>query len=325
MGIVLFLVEIVFFIALPVAREIGAWWQLRERLRRTRRAALTGGAVLALACLLFVPWSTRIDVPAVLEWRDPVRLYPARAARVASVQAAQGQDLAAGDKVVTLEVPEIASQIAQTRTRLDLTRLRLARRMADDQDREQSLVLEDEMRSLQTRLAGFEQERDLLTMRMPVSGRLLELNPALHAGRWVSKTEPIATIGKPGHWIVRGYVGESDLRRLPLGALGTFVAHETLLRAFQVALGEISQAGAASIELPELMSVHGGAIAVEEDRTRRLVPVSAQFLVTLRPVGTVPPVDRIVRGTVVLHGEAESFAVRAWRQVVTVLVREMGF
>ena len=325
LGIVLFLVEIVFFIALPVVRELNAWWRLRGHLWRTRRAAATGLAAVMLVGALFVPWPVRIDIPAVLEWRDPVRLFPVRAARVASVEVVQGQDLPAGAILVTLDVPELVSQMALTRTRLAVTRLRLARRMADDEDRQQSLVLEDELRALASRLQGLEQEQALLTVRTPVPGRLLELNPGLHPGRWIAKTEPVAMVGKPGQWIMRGYAGEADLQRVAPGARGSFIAHESLLPPIDVELIEIAQAGAPSIELPELMSPHGGAIAVEEDRARRPVPVSAQYLATLAPRSRIPPIDRVVRGTAVLEGAPESQAARAWRHVLAVFVRETGF
>ena len=325
LGLVLFAIEIIFFIARPIVREIKQWWTRRHFLFATRRAAITAGAGILFLAFFCFPWSSRVDIPAVIEVREVVRLYPVRAARIVSVPSTEGQALAAGTPLITLEVPELASQIKLARTKLDLIQLRLSRRTVDTQDREQSLVLEDEARSLRTQLDGLAREQALLAMKSPFAGQLMELNAALHPGRWIAKGELIAIIGKPGNSVVRGYVSEIDVWRIAPGARGYFVPNETPRARIAVVLDEIAPAGAPAIDIAEVMSIHGGGVAVEEDRTRRQVPVSAQYLVTLNPAAGLQNNDRVVRGTVVLRGMAESFAVRTWRQVTNILIRETGF
>jgi putative peptide zinc metalloprotease protein len=329
LGLILFAIEIAFFIVLPIVREIRAWWENRQKLCRTRRAAATAALLVILLAAFIVPWSSRVEIPAVIEIRGVARLYPARAARVISVHAVAGQAVEAGALLVTLEAPEIAAQMRLASTKLELVQVRLSRRTVDAQDREQSLVLEDEQRALRTQLAGLHREQKAMVMQSPFTGRLLELEPTLQAGRWIGKTELIASIGKldtwPSSWIVRGYVGESDVWRIATGARGVFIPFETPLLRIGVVLDEIALAGASNIELPEVLSIHGGAIAVEEDRARRQIPVAAQYLATLTPETALPGAARVIRGVVVLHGTEESFAARVWRQVSSILIRETGF
>lgn len=208
LGLILFAIEIVFFIALPILREIRQWWTRRGDFLATRRAAVSAGAIVVLLALFCVPWSSRVDIPAVIETRDTVRLFPVRAARITAVPSKEGQDIGVGTPLIILEAPEIAAQMKMAKTKLDLIALRLSRRTVDTQDREQSLVLEDEMRSLRTQIDGLVREQSLPTMQSPLAGRLIELNPALHPGRWISKSEPVAIVGKPGVMVFRGYVDE---------------------------------------------------------------------------------------------------------------------
>jgi putative peptide zinc metalloprotease protein len=236
-----------------------------------------------------------------------------------------GDPLREGDPLVELDAPDVDNEMRLTETRIALAERRLARRIADATDREQSLVLEDELAALRVNLAGLHSIRERLVVRAPVAGRVLELNDALHPGRWVAMTEAIARVGDPSAVVVRGYVAEQDLWRLADAARGRLVPYETPAASIPLTLTSVARSGAPAIELAELAQVHGGRIAASEDRDRRLVPISAQFLATMTPVDALPPVNSVTRGLVLIEGKAESLAGRAARQVARVLVRESGF
>jgi putative peptide zinc metalloprotease protein len=323
LGIVLFLVEILYFILLPIWREVRTW--RRGATSATRQAAVTLAGLTLLVAVLLVPWSRDVEVPAILEARDAVLVHPPRPARVKSVLVGVGDPLREGDPLVELDAPDVDNEMRLTETRIALAERRLARRIADATDREQSLVLEDELAALRVNLAGLHSIRERLVVRAPVAGRVLELNDALHPGRWVAMTEAIARVGDPSAVVVRGYVAEQDLWRLADAARGRLVPYETPAASIPLTLTSVARSGAPAIELAELAQVHGGRIAASEDRDRRLVPISAQFLATMTPVDALPPVNSVTRGLVLIEGKAESLAGRAARQVARVLVRESGF
>jgi putative peptide zinc metalloprotease protein len=323
LGIVLFLVEILYFILLPIWREVRTW--RRGATSATRQAAVTLAGLTLLVAVLLVPWSRDVEIPAILEARDAVLVHPPRPARVKSVLVGVGDPLREGDPLVELDAPDVDNEMRLTETRIALAERRLARRIADATDREQSLVLEDELAALRVNLAGLHSIRERLVVRAPVAGRVLELNDALHPGRWVAMTEAIARVGDPSAVVVRGYVAEQDLWRLADAARGRLVPYETPAASIPLTLTSVARSGAPAIELAELVQVHGGRIAASEDRDRRLVPISAQFLATMTTVDALPPVNSVTRGLVLIEGKAESLAGRAARQVARVLVRESGF
>ena len=328
LGIVLFAVEIVYFIAKPVAGELAYWWRERASLAAAPRTKITAAvfAVLFLGCA--IPWSARVYVPAVLEAEVLARIYPQRAGLVKEVRVNPGEAVRAGAVIAVLASPEIDLQMRVTRRRIALLNMRLARRSSDEEDRTQSLVMERGILSLNSTLAGLEREAEELVIRSPSAGVVAELSPELHTGRVVGRSEFVALVKGSGGLVARGYLAERDIMRVKAGAKGRFIADLPGMPALAVTLKDVAESGASAIELPELASAHGGAIAVRPHAGQkgytRLAPVEAQYLAIMSAgSGAVAP-DYAIRGVVQLDGETQSFIARAWRQVASVLVRESG-
>lgn len=329
LGIALFAVEIIYFIARPIAAEIMRWWKDGAAIRATRRTRITAGVVALLLMATFIPWSTRVFVPAVVDAAEIARVYPQLGGTVAEIRVKAGDAVKAGDVLVRLTSSELEHEAAQTAGKIDLVRLRLARRASDAEERSNSLILEQELRTLTSALEGFKKERANLTITAPQAGVVAEFNSAIHIGRVIGRSEFVALIRGNETLLARGYVAQEDVPRLGSSNAGRFVPDVAGLPTVPVRLEQVAQAGAATIEMPELASQYGGAIAVRprsgDHGSKRLIPVNANYLATMAVTDTAayPPVS--ARGVVVLDGEAQSIAGRAWRRVASVLVRESGF
>lgn len=329
LGIALFAVEIIYFIVRPIAAEIMRWWKDGAAIRATRRTRITAGVVAILLMATFVPWSTRVFVPAVVDAAEIARVYPQLGGTVAEIRVKAGDAVNAGDVLVRLTSSELEHEAAQTAGKIDLVRLRLARRASDAEERSNSLILEQELRTLTSALEGFKKERANLTITAPQAGVVAEFNSAIHIGRVIGRSEFVALIRGNGTLLARGYVAQDDVPRLGSSNAGRFVPDVAGLPTVPVRLEQVAQAGAATIEMPELASQYGGAIAVRprsgDHGSKRLIPVNANYLAIMAVTDTAayPPVS--ARGVVVLDGEAQSIAGRAWRRIASVLVRESGF
>lgn len=329
LGIALFAVEIIYFIARPIAAEIMRWWKDGAAIRATRRTRITAGVVALLLMATFIPWSTRVFVPAVVDAAEIARVYPQLGGTVAEIRVKAGDAVKAGDVLVRLTSSELEHEAAQTAGKIDLVRLRLARRASDAEERSNSLILEQELRTLTSALEGFKKERANLTITAPQAGVVAEFNSAIHIGRVIGRSEFVALIRGNETLLARGYVAQEDVPRLGSSNAGRFVPDVAGLPTVPVRLEQVAQAGAATIEMPELASQYGGAIAVRprsgDHGSKRLIPVNANYLATMAvtDAAAYPPVS--ARGVVVLDGEAQSIAGRAWRRVASVLVRESGF
>ena len=324
LGIVLFLAEIAYFVARPVASELSEWVKLRGEILVRPRTAITVLASLGLVALLVVPWSTGVEIPAVVEAAQLQPVHAPRPARVTALHVAQGASVETGDPIVSLASPDIDNELRLSHTRLRLIRLQLARRGADSIDREASLVLENELAALISRIEGLERERAELVLRAPFSGRIAELEPHLAPGRWVGPGEPLAVVVGGHGLIARGYVAEQDMWRIVPGSKGRFVPDHAQRPALPVAVSAVAASAAAGIEIADLAGTFGGKVAVSGDPASGLVPVNAQFMVQMATVGEVPEYELAARGVAVVEGRAESLVARAWRQTLKVLLRESG-
>ena len=325
LGLILFSVEIWFFVVRPIVREIMSWSKIGVANLSIVRTALTCSLAVGVLLALTVPWSGRIEAPALLADADVANIYPNRAARIASVETSKGARLAKGATLVHLVSPELESAIRSTEIQLALTRVRMARSTADQQDKAQLLVLAGELASNATKLAGLQKEREQLTVRAPADGVVAMLAPHLRPGLWLAKSDLIAVMTGQKTLTARGYLSESALSRVHPGASGRFVPDDLTRPTFPVTLSKIALSGAASIDIPELASIYGGRVGVEPDAGQRLAPVGAQYLVEFTVPGSSAFPSQTVRGLIELDGAPESFAVALWRQVAKVMIRESGF
>ena len=325
LGIILFAVEIWYFILSPAVHEVREWWGMQRADISATRTGVTAVVCLSLLLGMLLPWSGAVTLPAIVEAADIVPIFPQRSARVTSIEVTAGQSVRAGDVLARLQSPDIDNDLLTTEIRISATKLRLARVATDPSDRSELLVLLKELDAHQSKRDGLQVERAELVVRAPIEATVIELDSELHAGRWLGRSERLMLLGARRSHVLKGYIDESGLARVAEGVGGRFIPDDPTLAGVAVRLRRVAQAGAAAIEIPALASTHGGRIAVESDQQQRLVPIAAHYLVEMLPDAAMAAPSHVLRGVVHLDGRAESFAIRAWRQVSRVLIRESGF
>ena len=328
LGVTLFLVEIVYFILRPVWAELREWHRMRAAIVRARRGLYVAAACAAAVGAAFVPLSTTVLVPALIEDRNLVQVFPARAGVVVERGAAQGDRIEAGGLILAMASPELDHEIRLAKLRRDLVTRRLARTAGDRVDRASLLVLEQSLASLKSKVAGLEKERAELRVTAPAGGTIVEMPPDLHAGRWLARNELLARLAANEACTVRGYVSEADVARIDLTTIARFVPENTWAASHAVRLEQVAVVGTRAMDLIELSSHYGGSIAarsvVRPGEPRSQVPVSGQFLLSGEAVARACAVAQSGRGMLHVSARPESLAARLWRRILQVAVRESG-
>jgi putative peptide zinc metalloprotease protein len=326
LGIFLFLIEIVVFIALPVMREIKHWWSERKRISNAPRTMLTGAIIAGLAALAFVPWSGTVMIPAVLEPQVFARIFPKASGEITALHVNMGDWVEAGAKIMELDQPRLRKEQKLIDVRIAVIRERLDRRVSDRKELSATLQLEQELQSLTEKANSIIREMDNLVIRAPVAGYLRELNPLLHLGRSLARDEEIGLIVADNGLAARGYLEQDSLWRVSPGREGTFVPDDITVKPFSVTFRNASPVGAQTIDVPLLASVHGGKVeSWPQGKNGELTPLHASHLVQMDVTGSIPSQpDQVLRGTVRMDGEKQSFSTRALRHVLKVLVQESG-
>ncbi|KPA92165.1 membrane-fusion protein [Pseudomonas asplenii] len=323
LGIFLMLVELGWFIFLPIFKETREWWARREQ-AHTPRVLLSGLGLLGLLLLVAVPWRSSVEVPAMLEAGRVTALHAPVAARVRQVNVEDGQRVEQGAVLVELESPDIESRSIIVRREIDILQLQLRRQAGRSETAADVGILEQRLAESVAEYRGLQARRERLLLRAPQAGQVRDLMPQLRAGRWVSSREPLARIVEDGTRL-RGYLAEEDLWRVAPGASGRFVADDPMRPAWPVELLDVDANGVSVIDQEALTSDHHGPIAVRRDENRRPEPVQAQYGARLKLLEEVPTPSHPLRGVAVLQGRSESLLGIAWRRMAALGVRESGF
>ncbi|WP_085727540.1 HlyD family efflux transporter periplasmic adaptor subunit [Pseudomonas sp. R37(2017)] len=323
LGIFLMLVELVWFIFLPIMSEWRQWWSRREQAHGSR-VLLSGLALLGLLLALIVPWRSAVEVPAMLEAGRVSTLHAPVAARIKTVNVRDGQSVAQGEVLIELESPDLDSRQAIARREIEIQQLQMRRQASRSETASDAAIVEQRLAEAVAEYRGLAAQRERLLLRAPFAGTVRDLLPQWTVGRWLSTREPLARVVEEGVRL-RGYLAEAELWRVSPGATGRFIADDPMHPSIAVQLSEIDTNGVAFVDQEALTSDHHGPIAVRRDQQQRAEPVQAQYgarLTTLEPAST--PVQPL-RGVVVLQGSGESLLGVAWRRMAALGVRESGF
>ena len=81
LGIVLFIIEIGWFVALPVLKELKEWWKMRDSIVERRHAWYTAAAASSLSGRFALPCSFSVRVPAIVRASEPTQGFSRRPLR----------------------------------------------------------------------------------------------------------------------------------------------------------------------------------------------------------------------------------------------------
>lgn len=324
LGIFLMLVELGWFIALPVWRELKFWWKYRDSAEPRRVLPTLGIGALVLLALL-VPWRTSVEVPAVLEASQVSEVHTPVGARIRQVLVREGQRVAVGDPLLELESPDLDARLRIAGNEIRAQQLQIARVTANPLTVADAGVLESQLAQQLADYRGLAAQRERLQLRATQEGVVRDLASDLRPGEWLAPERVLLRVAGSGKPKLRGYVEQQALARLSPGDEGRFVAEQPGLASLPVRLVELDAASSAALALPLLASDLGGPLAVRRDAEQRAVPEHAQYGARLEVLEDAPPPQQAVRGMVSLHGRSESILGGFLRRLAALGVRESGF
>ncbi len=327
LGIVLAGIELVFFIGLPIYKELAVWWTRRGDIVSNRRGLLSLSLFVVLMVLLWVPLPLRISLPALYQAHNQVKIYPPVAGKLTALSVEEGAIVQTGDPIFALSSLPLHYQLRETSLRIDLLKKRLGRQVADQEERANIQVNINSLLAEENQLRSIHLQNDDLKLDAPISGTVTYRDETVRVGDVVSSSSVVVEIASFDQMEVRAFVRETDRHRLKIGAEARFVPEDLFRSSIKAAIVEVSEAGESEIALPYFQSIYGGGIAVEqgEDNTGKMKPIEAVYQVRfLVEEGGSPVSDKALRGTIHVDAVAESFGIRAFRQIAKVFLRELG-
>ena len=328
LGILLAIIEILWFIWFPIQKELVVWYKKRGEMHWNRHSIISVSLLVLLMLLFFLPWRSYQLLPAVLRPAEFTELYPPVASRIEKVYVREQTVVKKGTPLFDLVSPELAFNIRQAATEMKLAEALLQRANTDvDLLREQrEVAIEQNVKAWQL-YQGYKQKEAQLRITAPFDGVIVDITDDLRPGLWVGEEQSLGMLANTsGRQLVFAYADSEALGALNQGAQGVFYAEQLDKKKFPVTIVHISQVNTEFLNEPLLASIHQGPIPVEPpEQPGRYRPRESIFLVVLAVDKNSAPMAAIQRGYVRVDSEARSYALRMWRNLHSLFIRESGF
>ncbi|MBS1191999.1 MAG: secretion protein HylD [Rhodocyclaceae bacterium] len=324
-GILLFLVEIGWFVLLPLYRELQAWRQRLPALAASRRARRTAAIALAAFLLLAVPWPTRIATSGLLRPAEQFVLYAPAHAQLAALPVPEGTAVKAGALLLQLASPDLESRERGAQARIERLRWQASAGAFDNEQRAQWQVLQEQLATAKAELASIQADAARYAPAAPFDGVLRDFDPDLRPGVWLSQNEPLARLVAEGPQQVVAYLDEEEIGRVAVGDSARFHADGLEGPFLPLQVARIDPQASRTLPEPELASLYGGGVLVREKKGL-LYPERAVYRVTLKAIG--PGGDlagQSWRGSVTIAGRWSAPGWRFLRAALALFWREAGF
>lgn len=324
-GILLFVVEIAWFILRPIRQELRAWKERWPLIRQRGRSRLSLLLIILLIGLTLLPWPGRISVSGMLR---PIAVWPVHVPGPAYLQAlprGEGEAIEAGAVLVDLLAPEVQARRDVIAAQVERLRWQAASAGFANDSRARLQSAREELATAETELAGLDQELARYQPKAPFAGYLHDLDPDLQPGQWLAAKERIALlVGREGY-LVETFLDEEAVKRVSPGDAAVFVSDGGDGGALKLKVRHIDADATRTLANGMLVAQAGGHILVRE-RQGRLVPEHGMYRVVLA-VDSAPGAlaGRSWRGTVVIHSDWQVPAWRYLRNALTVVLREASF
>ncbi len=341
LGIFLFFVEVGVFVMVPVVREIKEWL-LRMRGSALKTRGMVTLCLLGMLCgVALVPWHGEVSAPALLQAGQHVRLVAPVGAQLVAMPVAVGDTVARGASLFLLRSPELEQEISRLRSRLELLQWRISFLFMRRETAADVPVAQQERQAAMRRLALLERQQLQMRVVAPFAGSVVDIAEPLEEGEWVAAGEWLGTVTNDAEMHAIAYVDERDLHRLSAGANARFIPEDPDAPSVELVVEHVAHTASRHLAAaPELASPNGGAIAAMRASSAVAgefgleggvwVPEQAVYRMVLRSLPGARNVEtgeqgRVLRGSVVIDAERQSFATRTARYVLAVFLRESGF
>ena len=333
LGLILMIVELAWFIGLPIWKEVLIWGERSHEIMRRPRAIVNASVLIAILVFTALPVQSTVTIPAVMHAAKHRSVYSPVPAYIKEINFKDGDRFSTGDVLARLESAPLKRDL--TLATLQLENLKsIKRREQTDSElyRERRGALEDEIKAAQENLESLKRQEEQLIITAEFDGMIRDLSPEIHPGRNVNPGQLLFQTVKTDEIKVTGYLNEDQLARVKKGNTGVFHPDYSLTQGQNVKISEISDVNVQTLDWKELSSVYSGPIASEffseNQGAQGIFPrqslYKVEFTTAQSAEKTIKKQWLIEKGQVKLEAEHASMAHTFFKRLSGLIVRESG-
>ncbi len=325
LGIFLFAVEIIWFIGIPIGKEILAWWKLKSDFILSFKLLRSIFTIAFLTFIIFYPWKNYQKIPAIFQADQSAFIYAPVDSQIKEIYIDEGQLVEINQLLLSLKSPELELSISQTKEELDMINIKISDSLGDDLTRSQLLVLKSEKQKFETQLNNLLKVRSSLEIKSPFAGEIVS-SLQLKKNQWVNKEDPLLSlVNKNSHNII-AFISERDIDLVIKNKEAKFTSplNEKLTMIAQIS--SISKSPVNNFDLyPMATSIFDGPIASREGPLGRIQSEEAFYIIRMDLISDEKFSEQKILGNAQIAVKPISFSEKIYKIVYSVLVRELNF
>jgi len=324
LGVFLMLVEVTWFIALPIYKEMLHWLSNRENMSWNKNSLLTTIFTTIVIVLIVYPWQTRVEAPAVLKAGKQSDIYLVFPAKLGKILVKQGEHVEGGQLLLQFSSVDLESKIEQSQSKIKALRWQVSFHGQEKHLNQHQQITQSELQSELSEYKGLLDEQDRLKIRAPFSGQVLDINEQLQQGQWISENEWLLTVTQFDHYKIEAYINEGYLGQILQSKQAVFYPEQLDWTSFQCQIFRIDNAASTQIP-PAYASLYSGNIPIKSNHSKELIPESSVYRLWLyADKQEKQTINREIRGRIMINVAAESMVSLLWKQILAILIRESG-
>lgn len=324
LGLILVTVQLFNSLIKPVSKELGFWWEQREKSKLFPNTAITFTILALIVAWLVLPSRGTLNLPGYKRATESATIYAPESGLLLSIIDDADNRVEAGDLLVEMDLRDLEFELSQIQKDIDQWELELATLGVSASSASPRGALVAQLTSGQEKFAELSEKLQGSYIRAPFSGSVRDLNTELSSGQWVGIGEPLMTLLKTDRIEIIAYVSEQDIGRIEEGQQGVFYSEGGTKLPLDVTIREIERFPVETLEELYVASSHGGGLQVRDAPDDKLQPQIASYRLHL-DVLNYTDLERVIRGTVKLSTTPIAPIKRYWNTLASLWRREAGF
>ncbi|TAK78598.1 MAG: HlyD family efflux transporter periplasmic adaptor subunit [Gammaproteobacteria bacterium] len=334
-GIILFAIEMIYFILGPIYSEISVWFYYKEKIPFNTRIIVTLFFSLLAILVFFLPVSDSVRLPATLSYQHQF-LFADHEGTLDVPLPPTGTAVKANQVIARITSPQLDKSILDTELEYQKNLKELRRSDLNFNYTTQKAVLLSNLNKSASEYTRLNIMRKKLLITAPFNGIVIDKDENLQAGTVIKKNEWLGDIVNVQASQIEAFVTQIDNNRVKIGLTGYFYPHDLSEPAIPVKVIAIEPLNVSELTCKnESLSVEtpcyhaselGGEIATYTTEKGQFVPAESIYRVLLAPTKNTPiNLTYIERGTVILQTQSSSLAHRFFYRAKKIWIEQSSF
>ena len=324
LGVVLFAIEIFWFILNPIKSELLEWHKRSGRIMQSGRTRLTTMVLLAFIAIMLVPLPAPIAVTGVLKPGESWSVYAPGQAQLVQLPLQEGQRVPQGNTLLQLTAPEIEAQQHAAAARQQKLQWIAASAAVPGAQNQGLQLTQARLDTANADVERYVENLALYAPKAPFDGDFHYAQQELQSGQWMREKELIGTLVSDRPWIVETWLEANQIQRIARSYQGKLWLPGRS-EPIPLIIEHIDIDASRELSDPLLAAPHGGHVLVRQ-QNERWVPERAIYKVVLTTLAPHSPDDGpplVMRGTVSIDANPTSLAGEWLLNALAVLLREL--